>query len=100
MFDWMYQKEPTMTEWEIKKLEAVRMTLDPTTTEYQQVNLRLKELYELREMERPRNNRASGDTKYKVRAGVAVAGGILLYEKLVGPVVSKVLPIATKMIGG
>lgn len=95
--DKIFVKEPSFTEKEIQRLYEDRAYYDPTSKEYYELNCRLKELLELKEMEEKPKFQVSGDTVVKVLAMVAVCGVIIFKEELVGPVTSKALALATKL---
>ena len=98
MFNWIFAKEETPTEIEIKRLYEDRAWYDPTSEEYQKLNARLKELLELKEIENKPKFEVSGDTVVKVAAMVGVCALIVFREELVGPVTSKALSLAAKMV--
>lgn len=95
--DKIFVKEPSFTEKEIQRIYEDRAYYDPCSDEYRLCNERLKELLELREMERKPKLQVSGDTIVKVAAMIAVCGVIVFKEELVGPITSKALAIATKI---
>lgn len=97
IFDKIFVKEPSFTEKEIQRIYEDRAYYDPCSDEYRLCNERLKELLELREMERKPKFQVSGDTIVKVAAMIAVCGVIVFKEELVGPITSKALAIATKI---
>lgn len=97
LFDKIFVKEPSFTEKEIQRIYEDRAYYDPCSDEYRLCNERLKELMELREMERKPKFQVSGDTIVKVAAMIAVCGVIVFKEELVGPITSKALAIATKI---
>ena len=97
IFDKIFVKEPSFTEKEIQRIYEDRAYYDPCSDEYRLCNERLKELMELREMERKPKFQVSGDTIVKVAAMIAVCGVIVFKEELVGPITSKALAIATKI---
>lgn len=97
IFDKIFVKEPSFTEKEIQRIYEDRAYYDPCSDEYRLCNERLKELMELREMERKPKFQVSGDTVVKVAAMIAVCGVIVFKEELVGPITSKALAIATKI---
>ena len=97
LLDKIFVKEPSATEKEIERVCEDRAYYDPTSDEYAVLNARLKELMELREMEKKPKFQVSGDTIVKgaIMTGVCVL--IVFKEELVGPVVSKALSIVTKL---
>lgn len=97
IFDKIFVKELSFTEKEIQRIYEDRAYYDPCSDEYRLCNERLKELMELREMERKPKFQVSGDTIVKVAAMIAVCGVIVFKEELVGPITSKALAIATKI---
>ena len=98
MFDWLFVKEPSYTEKEIARLYKERASYEPTSKEYYELNCRLKELLELKELEKkPKIQPPSTDTILKVGAMVVVCGIIVFKEELVGPVTSKALSLMTKI---
>lgn len=97
IFDKIFVKEPSFTEKEIQRIYEDRAYYDPCSDEYRLCNERLRELLELREMERKPKFQVSGDTIVKVAAMIAVCGVIVFKEELVGPITSKALAIATKI---
>lgn len=100
MFKGLFEKEKTATEIEIDKIYQLRTLYAPTSNEYQILNMRLKELLELKEAEKKKPRfQVSGDTIVKVGIGAAVCALIVFKEDLVGPITSKALGIATKFIG-
>lgn len=98
LFDKLFVKEPSFTEKEIQRLYEDRAYYDPCTEEYKLCNERLKELMELKEMEEKPKFQVSGDTVVKVAAMIAICGVIVFKEELVGPVTSKALALAAKMV--
>lgn len=98
MFDWIFAKEPTPTEKELKRLYEERAWYEPTSEEYAQLNARIKELLELKEMEEKKGLQVSGDTVVKCICMAGVCALIVFREELVGPVVSKALSLATKIV--
>jgi len=97
IFDKIFVKEPSFTEKEIQRLYEERAYYEPTSKEYYELNCRLKELLELKEMEEKPKFQVSGDTIVKVAAMVAICGVIVFKEELVGPVTSKALALVAKM---
>lgn len=98
MFDWLFVKEPTATEVEIERLYKDRAKYAPTSEEYSKLNARLKELLELKDMEKPKPKfQVSGDAVLKTVAMVGVCALVVFREELVGPVTSKALSLMTKI---
>lgn len=98
MFDWMFVKEPTPTEKELKRLYEEREWYEPTTEQYATLNTRIKELLELKEMENKPKIQVSGDTVVKCLCMVGLGAAILFKEELVGPVTSKALSLVAKIV--
>lgn len=94
----IFKHEPSMTELEIQRLIEERSYADPTSEEYKILNARIKELMELKEIEKKPKFQVSGDTVVKIGALLLLGGLIVFKEELVGPVVSKALGIATKLV--
>lgn len=97
ILDKIFVKEPSFTEKEIQRIYEDRAYYDPTSKEYYELNCRLKELLELKEMEEKPKFQVSGDTIVKVAAMFVICGVIVFKEELVGPVTSKALALAAKM---
>jgi hypothetical protein len=96
-------KTKTMTELEIERLEKLRETKDPLNLmndDYKVINQRLKELYELREMEKKKKiEPPTWDGLLKVGGFVVLGGLIVFKEHLIGPLGNtKALNFLTKIL--
>lgn len=93
----IFSKKENPTEVEIERLYTDRAYYDPTSDEYAKINARIKELLELRKLERERRFQISGDTIVKTVAMVGVCVLIVFKEELVGPIASKAVGFIAKI---
>ena len=101
MFDWMFEPKETETEKEIKRICERRAKLDPASNEYCVLNARLRELLELKGMEKPSKpgfQHVTGDGILKTLGLVVLGGGIIFKEEIFGPIATKALPLLTKIV--
>lgn len=93
-------KAKTMTELEIERLEKLRETKDPLNDDYKIINQRLKELYELQDMEKKKKiEPPTGDGLLKVTGFIILGGLIVFKEHLIGPLGNtKAMNFLTKIL--
>ena len=92
------EKKPDVTAEEILRIQEERMCCSPDSNRYAILNARLKELYELQAMEKPKGFEISGDTIVKCACYILIGGLVVFREELVGPVTSKALGLISKIV--